>query len=47
MTPDKKPIRPLKAERPSPMMSVEPSFGEAINSLINRWFKRRSRRGGS
>lgn len=44
MTEPEKPARPLKPERPSPMMSVEPSFKEAISHFIPRWARRFSRR---
>jgi hypothetical protein len=47
MTEPSKPIRPLKPERPSPMMSVEPTFKEAISQFIPRWAKRFSARGRS
>jgi len=47
MSHTKRPIRPLKAERPSPMMSVVPTMGEALNACISRWAKRFSRRSRS
>lgn len=48
MTQTKKPFRPLKPERPSPML-VEPelTLKEAIEILTPRWLKRSSRRGRS
>lgn len=47
MTEPSKPARPLKAERPSPMMSVEPTMREALSACIPRWAKRLSRRSRS
>lgn len=47
MSEAKKPTRPLKAERPSPMMSVEPTMREALSAFIPRWAKRFSRRNRS
>ena len=44
MPQNKKPTRPLKAERPSPMMSIEPTMREAWSVFVPRWAKRLFRR---
>lgn len=45
MTQTEGPAPPLKAKRPSPMRSVEPTFFEALRNITSRWVKRLSRNG--